>query len=197
MSSAAFPVRLSNQLLTAIGGPGRRIPDIRRIADLQLLERLTAAYPAAGAADGWCLRFGRELNATEDRKHFGRGRVAGDRRQAPGSVHRRRERLLPRECQRASHAIFCPDERFSLPRLGYRDVSGVAESTLAHRRRPPGRRRHHAHRVLPAHAASGTSAAFPLRRSQLVCRQRARSPADGRTRHDEPGRAVAGAVVAR
>ena len=171
MLSAAFPVRLSSQLLTAIGGPGRRIPDIRRLADLQLLERLTAAYPAAGAADGWRLRFGRELNATEDRKHFGPSGlpVIEGKHLGPFTVN---VSACTARVPAGVARDLLPDERFTpaaprLPRRLWRD-----QPTLTHRRRPPGRRRHHAHRLLPAHSASGTtssisSAAFSTRMSSM------------------------------
>ena len=46
------------------------IPELGGEADLRLLERISAAYPRLGSADGWNVQFGRELNASDDRKHF-------------------------------------------------------------------------------------------------------------------------------
>ena len=124
-SSTAYPVRLTPARLATIGGPTRRIPDVRRPHDLLLLERLATSMPALGAADGWRAQFGRELNATEDRQHFGArglpvvegkhiGPFAVDVPAAAAHIERRdAERLLPRR-------------GFDAPRLAYRDVSGVA-----------------------------------------------------------------------
>src|SRR5262249_55919774 len=74
--ASAFPVRLSRETIAIVGSAARRIPDIRRPADLAWLERLALTHPPLGQADGWRLRFGRELNATEDRRHFGSTGVA-------------------------------------------------------------------------------------------------------------------------
>ncbi len=65
-----WPIRLTPTRVAAIGGASGRIPDLRRTQDLEWLDRLLSRHPRLGA--GWGLRFGRELNATDDRKHFGR-----------------------------------------------------------------------------------------------------------------------------
>ena len=62
-------VALAPALLARVSGPGLAIPDIRSQADLSLVSRLVWSHPAVGDAE-WGLRFGRELNATEDRLHF-------------------------------------------------------------------------------------------------------------------------------
>ena len=122
----AFPVRLTRRQILAVGGPTLRIPDARRPRDLDLLERLAAGAPRLGDAAGWSARFGRELNATECRgccgasglpvlegKHIGRFSVA----------------TLPAlRIERGAALRLLPDARFDQPRLGYRDVSGVANS---------------------------------------------------------------------
>ena len=48
-----------------------RVPDVRRLADLDFLERLATTFPPLGAPAGWSACFGRELNVTEDREAFG------------------------------------------------------------------------------------------------------------------------------
>jgi hypothetical protein len=119
-----YPVRLTPATVARTGGGTERIADIRRRADLILIERLTAAFPALGSTAGWNARFGRELNATEDRRHFERRglRVIEGKHldrfvvQAAGSSTR-----LPAARARA----LLPDARHLRPRLGYRDVSGV------------------------------------------------------------------------
>jgi hypothetical protein len=46
------------------------IPEIRGAADLRILEQISARIPTLDAAGGWHVRFGRELNATDDRNLF-------------------------------------------------------------------------------------------------------------------------------
>lgn len=123
--ASAFPVRLSPETIAIVGGPARRIPDIRRPADLAWLEQLALTHPPLGHGEGWGLRFGRELNATEDRGHFGATGlpVIEGKQIAPFLV----------DIARANHRIrlevardLMQNGRFRHPRLAYRDVSGVA-----------------------------------------------------------------------
>jgi len=46
------------------------IPWLPTKADLDLLVHVNGSVPALSEPDGWNVRFGRELNATEDRRHF-------------------------------------------------------------------------------------------------------------------------------
>jgi hypothetical protein len=64
-AARAAPRLLSRAMLRRATGDAEAIPCLRGADDLRLLERLLAA-PELGE-DGWGLRFGRELNATEDR----------------------------------------------------------------------------------------------------------------------------------
>src|SRR4029079_3919391 len=45
-------------------------PDLSRRQDLAIVERISATIPRLGATDGWHVRFGRELNASDDRDLF-------------------------------------------------------------------------------------------------------------------------------
>jgi hypothetical protein len=65
---------LTPALLERLSGPSLAIPELRSTLDLSILEKATERHPPLGAADGWHARFGRELNATEDRRHFRTGR---------------------------------------------------------------------------------------------------------------------------
>jgi hypothetical protein len=69
-------VTLSRPLIERFSGDQAVIPDVRTPADLEIVTRILARAPAARAPDGWGLRFGRELNATDDKVHF-RGVPAG------------------------------------------------------------------------------------------------------------------------
>jgi hypothetical protein len=64
---AWFSVRLSPGLLRRLSGDDLAVPDIRAAVDLTIAERAAALFPPLGSDSGWSARFGRELNATEDR----------------------------------------------------------------------------------------------------------------------------------
>ena len=123
-----WTTRLDAAQLARLGGPTRRIPDLRHPDDLSWLSRVMDAHPAVGAADGWHARFSRELNATDDRDAFcefsGRDRlaVADGKHIEPFVVHRDAcDRFI---ALRAAQERL-PEGGFTRPRLVYRDVSGV------------------------------------------------------------------------
>lgn len=62
-----FTVHLSTGLLQRLSGPAWTVPDLRSAKDLAIVERAAASFPPLGSREGWHLRFGRELNATDDR----------------------------------------------------------------------------------------------------------------------------------
>ena len=64
-------VRVPISLVRRFSGEGLAVPDLEQDRDRAILARMVAAAPPLGGADGWAARFGRELNATEDREHFG------------------------------------------------------------------------------------------------------------------------------
>jgi hypothetical protein len=65
--AAWFPVRVGVPLLRRISGEEVSIPDVRSATDLRIAERAAELFAALSNRDGWHARFGRELNATEDR----------------------------------------------------------------------------------------------------------------------------------
>ena len=69
-TSAWFPVRLTPALLERLSGDELAIPDIRAPIDLSIVERAVSLFSPLGSDAGWRARFGRELNATDDRAHF-------------------------------------------------------------------------------------------------------------------------------
>jgi hypothetical protein len=122
-----YPVRFTARSLRQIGGPTLRVPDVRYSNDLALLERLIGTFPSLGSAVGWGARFGRELNASDDRQSFGTTGlpvVEGKHLEA----FRTNVRSATFRIHRDTAARLLPDLRFSRPRLGYRDVSGVANT---------------------------------------------------------------------
>jgi hypothetical protein len=70
-TSAWFTVRVTPALLQRLSGDGLAIPDLRSPVDVTILERAATLFPPLGSRDGWNARFGRELNATDDREHLG------------------------------------------------------------------------------------------------------------------------------
>ena len=123
--AGAYPATLSTRQIIAVGGGARRIPDARRAGDLDLLERIASRFAPLGSAGGWNAHFSRELNATDDRHRFGGHGlpVVEGKHLEPFRVN------LTTATARVSRAQLVdrfPDGRFDRRRLGYRDVSGVA-----------------------------------------------------------------------
>ncbi len=125
--STAFHVRLTPALLERLSGPDLAIPFFRHPIDLRIAERAAALFAPLGSTNGWSARFGRELNASDDRTLFrraGRGLpvVEGKHlepfRAALGAV---RHRISTLDAARA-----LKDGRHERPRLAYRDVAGSA-----------------------------------------------------------------------
>lgn len=123
----SYPIRLSLERLAAVGAASRRIPDARAPRDLDLLDHVAAIGPALGAP-GWNARFGRDLNATDDRDSLGPVGlpVIEGKHVSPFGVNvaEASARIDPVEAARR-----LPDRRFDSARLAYRDVSGVANRT--------------------------------------------------------------------
>ncbi|MGE5359778.1 MAG: Eco57I restriction-modification methylase domain-containing protein [Bacteroidales bacterium] len=65
-----YPLTLSPALLTRLSGADLAVPDMRTPRDLEILEHVSAGFPWISAEHGWGARFGRELNATDDRPQF-------------------------------------------------------------------------------------------------------------------------------
>jgi hypothetical protein len=65
------PMVITRALLSRLSGEDDLgIPELASQMDLRILERVSACIPRLGAAGGWNARFGRELNATDDRAAF-------------------------------------------------------------------------------------------------------------------------------
>jgi hypothetical protein len=140
-------------LIERLSGPDLAIPNVRNATDLAIAERSAALFAPLGSADGWAVRFGRELNASDDRAAFGAlGRglpvVEGKHLEpfqiALGSV---RHTISAADARRLLRS-----DRHEHPRLAYRDVASATNRlTLIAA-------------VLPAHCVS-THTLFCLRTS--------------------------------
>ena len=120
------------------------VPEIRDSTALSIVSSVASRVPTLGAAAGWHVRFGRELNATDDRPHF----VALDRRR-PHLLPIVEGKLLSPfqvELTKATTAIpIAAAERlvdrasFESGRIAYRDVASATNKlTLIAALLPPG-----------------------------------------------------------
>lgn len=134
----AAPRLLTRQLLRR-GGPGEAVPHLQDADELRLFE-LLLAVPRLGG-DEWGLRFGRELNATEDRGRLRPG--ATDGLPVVDGKHLQAFTVRP---PLEGPRIAEEDAREVLPhapwrswRLAYRDVSGATNArSLIAALLPPG-----------------------------------------------------------
>jgi hypothetical protein len=158
---SAFPVRLARDTIAAVGGSTLRIPDLRSAADLDWLLRVTRTCPQLGAPDGWALSFGRELNASDDRRHFGK----------TGLPVLEGKHISPFRVNESGASQFIPPEvarrlrvgrSFDQPRLAYRDVSGTTnQRTLIAAILPAG--------VVTTHTLFCLRTSVPLIQQHFLC----------------------------
>jgi hypothetical protein len=126
-TSAWFPVRMTPELIRRLSGNGLAIPDLRAAVDVAIAERAAALFPPLGSGAGWSARFGRELNATDDRHSFEHAGV-GDLPVVEGKhVEPFRARL-----DATVHSVYASKarrlldpRRYERPRLAYRDVASA------------------------------------------------------------------------
>ena len=132
----SHPIALTPSFIDALSGQTLAIPELRSETDLRILERVVHSIPRLDAADGWRVRFGRELNATDDRHHFhgaagpafaqGFGAAGGlpvleGKHIEPFRVHADRSTL--RISERSATGLLDAATTFSRARLAYRDVA--------------------------------------------------------------------------
>jgi hypothetical protein len=132
----SHPIALTPSFIEAASGHTFAIPELRTETDLRILERVVHTVPRLDAADGWNVRFGRELNATDDRDHFRRGPafargsgaagrselpVLEGKHIEPFRVHADRSTL--RISEHSASRLLDAAITFSRARLAYRDVA--------------------------------------------------------------------------
>lgn len=121
------PLVLTRGLIERISGADMVIPEFRARADVAIVEKLHACVPALGSADGWRVKFGRELNATDDRVHLGppgHGLPVLEGKQIePFRAHVDRARHSI--ARRLAESRLGPTGAFVRPRLAYRDVASA------------------------------------------------------------------------
>ncbi|HEX2453329.1 MAG TPA: DNA methyltransferase, partial [Vicinamibacterales bacterium] len=122
---AAVPI--PTPLVERISGPGLAIPELRTRDDLDVATQIALKIPALEDISGWHVHFGRELNVTEDRRHFTADRglpVIEGKHVRPFEVAAAsaRFRITPERANRL------PPARGAMARarLAYRDVASAS-----------------------------------------------------------------------
>jgi hypothetical protein len=118
-------IALSPALLASLAGENIPIPELRSAKDVRILEAIARRVPRLDDLSGWNVRFGRELNATDDRQHFHAGRagmpVLEGKHIEPFRAHVDRSRA--RISERAAATLLDPAQTYLRSRLVYRDVA--------------------------------------------------------------------------
>ena len=120
-------VPVPRSLFDQMSGSQVAIPELRTKQDLSIASRITFSVPALEDAAGWGVAFGRELNATDDRKHFLGRAVAGacpvleGKQIQPFVADVAASRFfIP---GRIASALLEPGRSYGRSRLAYRDVA--------------------------------------------------------------------------
>ena len=123
----AFPVTLTQSLIASFSSDRLTIPELRSVRDLAILEKIVHRFPRLGAEEGWRARFGRELNATDDRHHIHLGShglpVLEGKHNEPFRAHASLSRCRIHE--KTAARLLDPARSFGRPRLAYRDVASA------------------------------------------------------------------------
>jgi len=122
---------LSRARIEALNPEHLTIPEVTSVAALALLTSVADRIPALADHRGWNARFGRELNATDDRQHFQKRTsrasrllpVVGGKHVAPFQVDVTRS-----SCGisiEAARSLLVPEITFDRARIAYRDVASA------------------------------------------------------------------------
>jgi hypothetical protein len=161
--STAFPIVLTPSAIARLSGSPLTIPHLRSVVDLRIIERSTARFAPLGSREGWSARFGRELNATDDRavlhssgvgwpvfegKHLEPFRIATT--------------ATSRTVAAADARRLLGSHRVERPRLAYRDVASATNRVTL------------IAAILPARSASTHTLfclrdSFPMRDQYALC----------------------------
>jgi hypothetical protein len=132
-------VRVTMTTLRKVSGERLIVPDVRTSADVRFLDHLCAVAPSLGDERGWGVRFGRELNLTDDRAWLrqwthGTGRIKATATEGGCPVIEGKH-LHPFtvDLSGVRHALVLPEARglpprlrnISRRRLAYRDVASA------------------------------------------------------------------------
>jgi hypothetical protein len=122
-------VRVPLTLVRRFSGTSLAVPELQRERDRAILARILASAPHLGSDEGWQVRFGRELNATDDRGHFGPSGLP-----VLEGKHVHAFAARPAEAAQfidpaAARRLLGHRARFDRARLGYREVAASTNRT--------------------------------------------------------------------
>ncbi len=121
----ARAVQVSPTLIRRLSGESLVIPDFRSALDVRIHEGVASRCPMIGALEGWNLRFGRELNASDDRdafsSHPGPIAVVEGKQLTPFTVDLSKTRRWIEEPR--ALALAGSSSQVGRERLAYRDVA--------------------------------------------------------------------------
>ena len=121
----SHPISVTPAFLAAIAGDNLAIPELRSEIDLRILETVVHNIPRLDDSRGWDVRFGRELNATDDRASFHKGNggmpVLEGKHIEPFRAHPEQSTLKISE--RRARGLLDAASTYLRPRLAYRDVA--------------------------------------------------------------------------
>jgi hypothetical protein len=121
-------IPLSRAVVERFDAASLAIPEVRTAMDLQILTQIAFAHPALGDPQGWNVHFGRELNATEDSRHFVRNTKKADGLAVLEGKHVRpfvvdSDAVTHRIPRSAAARLLATHEPCARHRLAYRDVA--------------------------------------------------------------------------
>jgi N-6 DNA Methylase/Eco57I restriction-modification methylase len=117
-------------LLERMSGEELAILDVRSQEEVALVSQIAFSIPALASDEGWGVTFGRELNASDDRRHFhpasssDTGLPVIEGKQI-GPFVADVDRPAFRIRRDAAARLLDPDRTFLRPRLAYRDVAAA------------------------------------------------------------------------
>jgi hypothetical protein len=116
-------VMLPLSLIRRFSGDMLAMPELRHEHDRRLLAAILSSSTPLGSADGWSCRFGRELNATDDRIYFGTHGlpILEGKQIEPFRVNV--EQASARISRATARRLLGNRAAFDRPRLGYREVA--------------------------------------------------------------------------
>ena len=153
---------ITRRMLARISGADDLgIPEVATERDLRIVEAISDRIPWAGDADGWNVRFGRELNATDDRGSFRPVRGGPGARPVLEGKQIQPFRAMLDECRYEVAAV----DAARIPRrarLAYRDVASATNRlTLIAAVVPP--------RVVTTHTLFCLKPALPAAAQHVLC----------------------------
>ena len=194
---AARPIVMGRALLDMWDPEHLAFPMLTSADDLAILAHVSTSVPRLGDPAGWGATFGRELNATEDARHFVAVPGGGDRRTSADLLPivegkhldsfrqsaRRPGMAIPRA---AAAMLLDAAKTFDRTRLAYRDVASATNRLTLIAVAPSPRSGVDAHRVLSEDGSRGSGPVLSPRAPQQSRRQLSGAAAGHHARHHIP-----------